>query len=170
MRHILAFSIAVLFCTVLSAQEIKPEIIKIGDKAPTFSIETLDGKIFNTAELKGKVIYLNFFATWCGPCMKEMPHIESEIWKDIKQDDFVMLSIAREHTKEDIVKWQKEKGYTLPFAVDPKREVYSLFAPQYIPRNIVIARNGDIVYTEKNFDKDEFAKMVDLIKAKLQAK
>lgn len=156
-----------LFCVFSAAQEIKPEIIQVGDEAPTFSIETIDGKSFNTSELKGKVIYLNFFATWCGPCMKEMPHIESDIWKNIKHKDFVMLSIAREHSKEDIEKWLKEKGYTLPFAVDPKREIYSLFAPQYIPRNIVIDRNGYIIYTEKNFDEAEFKKMVDLIKSRL---
>ena len=159
--------LALLLSILVNAQNIKPEIIKVGDTAPTFTLKTLDGKVFNTNELKGKVIYLNFFATWCGICIKEMPFIESDIWKSIKHDNFVMLSIAREQTVEEIEKFRKDKNYTLPFAVDSTREIYSLFAPQYIPRNIVIDKDGTIIYTGKNYNKDEFDKMIKLIKESL---
>lgn len=151
-----------------SAQEEKPEIIKVGDSAPTFTIKTLDNKTFNTSELKGKVIYLNFFATWCGPCMKEMPFIESDIWNSIKNPDFVMLSIAREHSYEDIIKFKLEKGYTFPFAADPKRKVYSMFAPQNIPRNIIINKEGKIIFSKHGFNKNEFEEMIKLIKSELK--
>ena len=158
---------ALLLSAVVNSQNIKPEIIKVGDIAPTFTLNTLDGKSFNTKELKGKIIYLNFFATWCGICMKEMPFIENDIWKSIKHNDFVMLSIAREQTNEEIEIFRKNKNYTLPFAVDPTREIYSLFAPMYIPRNIVIDKDGTIIYSGKNYNPKEFKKMITLIKSKL---
>jgi len=158
-------SIGVLFIfSSLFAQDEKPEIIKIGDTAPTFSIETLDEKTFNTNNLKGKVIYLNFFATWCGPCMKELPSVENDIWKAIKHEDFVMLAIAREQTADEIKKFKQEKSFTIPMAADETRQIYSLFAHQYIPRNIIINREGKIIYTEKNYNKNEFEKMVKLLK------
>lgn len=167
MKRLELLLIAAIITIASLAQDIKPEIIKTGDIAPTFEINTLDGKVFDTKSLEGKVIYLNFFATWCGPCMKELPYVESEIWKVIKHPDFVMLAIAREQKVDAISKFKSEKKYTMPMAADEDRSVYSLFAPQYIPRNIIIDRRGKIIYTEKNFDESSFYKMVALLKNEL---
>jgi thiol-disulfide isomerase/thioredoxin len=119
-------------------------------------------------ESKGTVVLINFFATWCGPCMGEMPHIESDIWQPLKGDKFLILAIGREHSKDELIKFKKEKGFTFPIAPDSKRAVYSLFAKQFIPRNVVIGKDGKIAYQSMGYTKEEFGKMIDRIKALLK--
>lgn len=158
----------ILISSILVAQEVKPEFLKEGDKAPDFTIKTLDGKVFSTKELKGKTIYINFFATWCGPCMKEIPHVEKEIWQGIKNENFAMIAIGREHTVKEMEKFKTDKKLTMPIAADTKREVYSLFAPQNIPRNIIISKDGIVLWNKHGFEQDEFNEMIELIKKELK--
>ena len=138
-----------------------------GDNAPLFTATTLDGKEISIEQLKGKVILINYFATWCGPCMKEMPLLESEIYKKITDDDFVLVCIGREHTAEELVKFKEEKGFDLPMAPDPKREIYSKYAKMMIPRNFVIGRDGKVIYQHIGFEMGEFKKMIAIIKNEL---
>lgn len=167
MHKILIIVLALFITNVAFAQDEKPEVINIGDVAPTFKVTTLNGKTIDTKTLKGKVIYLNFFATWCRPCIKEIPHVEADIWKTIKHDDFVMVAIGREHSMEEMKTFRKKKSLTLPISADPKREIYSQFAPQMIPRNIVIDKTGKVVYSKHGFTEEEFKGMIELIKKEL---
>lgn len=146
------------------AQTDKPEFIHVGDVAPEFSITTLDGKVIDTQQLKGKVIYINFFATWCGPCMKELPFVEEKIWKTIKNPDFVMVVVGREHTNEEMADFLEKKGFTFPIAADTDRSIFSKFAHQNIPRNVIIDKNGKIAYSKFGFTEEEFGNMVSTIK------
>lgn len=168
MKNVFLFVICLFGLQVLKAQTEKPELIKVGDKSPAFTIETLDGKIFNSEKLTGKVIYLNFFATWCGPCIKELPHVEEKIWKAIKNDDFVMLVIGREHTPAEMEAFLKSKGFTFPIAPDPNREVYSKFAHQNIPRNVLIDKTGTIVYSQFGYTEAGFAELIQTINKSLE--
>jgi len=140
---------------------------KVGQTVPNFSVTTLDGKVMKMSELKGTIVLINFFATWCEPCMGEMPRVEKEIWQQLKSDKFIVVAIGREHTKDELVKFNKEKGFTFQIAPDPKREVFSLFARQSIPRNYVIGKDGKIAYQGIGYSPEEFGKMVELIKTLL---
>jgi peroxiredoxin len=145
-------------------------LTKVGQAVPDFAVTTLDGKVVKIADLKGKVVLINFFATWCGPCMGEMPHVEKEIWQQLKSEKLVVLAIGREHSRDELIKFNKEKGFTFLIAPDPKREVYKLFAKQFIPRNYVIGIDGKIVFQSMGYTPEEFNKMVELIKARLKEK
>lgn len=165
--------IAAVACfIVVAANSQTPDtttLTKIGQMIPEFSATTLDGTTVSTRELKGRVVLINFFATWCGPCMGEMPHVEKEIWQQLKSENLVVLAIGREHSREELIRFNKEKGFTFLIAPDPRREIYSKFATQFIPRNYVIGKNGRIVFQSMGFAPEDFSKMIELIKAQLKA-
>jgi len=168
MKSIITIFTAFALFTGLFAQETDPNAYtKTGDKVPAFELKTLDGKTVNTEDLKGKVLYINFFTLSCPPCMREMPEIEAEIWKGIKSENFVMLAIGREHTKEQLQKWAKKKGLTLPIAADTDRSVYKNFAKQMVPRHYIIDKTGKIIYQHQGYNKKEFEKMIKKIKKAL---
>src|SRR5439155_18418492 len=109
--------------------------------------------------LKGKVVLLNFFATWCGPCNAEMPALQ-KLHEQFKDKPFVAVSVGREHSIEEVKKFAESKKLTFTFAADPKREAYKLFATQFIPRSYVIDREGAIVFQTMGFDAAEGTKQM----------
>lgn len=138
-------------------------LTKVGDPAPDFEFTTLDGNKISSESTEGKVVLLNFFATWCGPCRTELPHL-AKAYKDLKEDDrVIVLSVGREHTEKELVEFAKEEKLDLPFAPDPERKMYSKFATQWIPRNYVIGPDGVIAMQGIGFDEKEFRAMLDLV-------
>lgn len=132
---------------------------KIGDPAPSFRIRTVNGAEFAIDELRGKVVLLNFFATWCGPCLQELPHIQ-ELWRQYgSRADFALLVIGREESDESVRAFMEKHGYTFPVAADPERSVYSRFAEELIPRTYLVARDGKIHYATTGFNEGELQRL-----------
>ena len=128
-----------------------------GDQIPDFNIPMEDGTTVSSSDLKGKVIVLSFFATWCGPCLRELPHVQSEIWNKYKSNpNFRLFVIGREHSKEEMAKFKTDKKYTFPIIADSKREIFSLFAKQNIPRMYLIDVTGKIVLMTEGFEESKF--------------
>lgn len=167
MRKVIITLLALIATTNLFAQDYQGSLVKNGDQVPDFTIETIDGNTMSVTDLKGKVVLVNFFATWCGPCMKELPQVEAKLWPKFKDQNFAMLSIGREHTKEQLLTWNQKKGFTFPLAPDPKREVYSKFASQYIPRNFILDKTGKIIWQGVGFSEEELEQMMKTIQENL---
>jgi len=141
---------------------------KVGGRIPQFTVTTLDGKRISSTEVKGKVLVLNLWATWCAPCKVEMPRLEREIWKNSNPNDFVMVAIAREETTEQITAFRKAYGFTFPMAADPDRSIFKLFASAGIPRTYVIGRDGTVLYQSLGYQEAEFSKLKSVIEAELK--
>ena len=142
---------------------------KIGDSAPEFSFKTIDGREYNTGQLKGKVIMINFFATWCPPCKKELPVLQKNIKEKYSSNsDFILVVVGREHNNEELVKFAEANNYSLPFAPDPERSIYGLFAEKTIPRNIIIDREGKISYQAIGYTEEDFKKLEQHLASLLQ--
>lgn len=136
-------------------------LAKEGQPAPDFTYELVNGQIQKLSDLRGKVVWITFFATWCGPCRKELPHLQKDVYeKFVDQNDFELLVIGREHSWEEINKFKKEQNFNLPFYADPKREIYSKYAGQNIPRNFIIDKTGKIVISSVGFNEEEFQKYI----------
>lgn len=135
--------------------------VKVGSSMPAFSYEKAAGSKASSSALKGKVVLINFFATWCPPCQKELPEVEAKIWKKLKgNSNFVMLTFGREHSWKEVNDYKASKGFTFPIYPDPKKEVFMKFAPNQIPRSYLIDKSGKVVYATKGFSNVEFQKMV----------
>jgi len=113
-------------------------------------------------------VFLNFWATWCAPCLAELPRLEKEIWRKFNSEDFVMIAIAREQTNDEIAEFKNQRRLTFPMASDPKREIFSLFANGGIPRSYVVSGDGQILYQSDGYVPSEFKKMKTVMEKELK--
>ncbi|HKL34185.1 MAG TPA: TlpA disulfide reductase family protein [Tangfeifania sp.] len=152
--------ILLIFTINLMAQD-ENTFVKEGQKAPDFTITMENGLNKSLSDLEGKVVWINFFATWCPPCRKELPHLQEAVYEEFKnRDDFEVLVIGREHTWEEVNKFKKDNNYTLPFYPDPERKIFSKYAKQTIPRNFVIDKDGNIAVASTGYNKEDFEKII----------
>ena len=165
MKKALSFLFCLLTTYIISfGQTDTTTLTKVGDLSPVFKCRTIDGKSMDISKLKGKVIMLNFFATWCPPCNHELPVLQKKVWEKYRNNpDFVLIILGREHSESEIRDFVTKKKLTMPFAADPKREIFSLYATQNIPRNVVIGKDGRIIYQSTGFSEEEFSKIENLI-------
>jgi peroxiredoxin len=146
-------------------------VVRIGDTAPAFTVTTTNGEIFSTNAFAGKVILVNLFATWCGPCQAEMPHLQKGVAEAFADHpDLVVISLAREEGNDVVAPYARRLGLTFRMAGDADRKVYDLFAKGYIPRNYLIGRNGKIIYASVGYDHAEFEDLIQRIRAALSEK
>ncbi|MBA4407723.1 hypothetical protein C0389_10645 [bacterium] len=158
------------FCSVLSAREdiAATTLIKVGNVMPAFSTKSLSGNSYSSDLLNGKVILINFWATWCGPCKAELPLLQKNIYDKIKNDNFAVLCISRSEKEEVVKKFIEQFKYTFPVYLDPDAKTYNLFASKYIPRNFVIGKDGKVKWTSTGFKDSEFNEMIKLIEKELK--
>ncbi len=147
-------------------------IVKTGDMAPDFKIVEAGGKSYRLSDLRGKVVMLQFTASWCSVCRKEMPFIEKEIWIPNKNSGLVVIGIDRDEPEETVLKFKKDIGVTYPLALDPGAEIFGLFALKEagVTRNVIIDRHGKIVFLTRLFDQEEFETMKKKILSVLKEK
>lgn len=142
--------------------------VKLSEPVPSFDFEKSPGIRQDISDLKGKVVLINFFATWCGPCRKELPLIESEIYeKYVDNPNFELLIFGREHSWEQVNTFRSNNKFEMPLYPDPQRAVFSKFAGQNIPRNFLISPEGNIIYSSVGFVEKDFEELKKLIKVQL---
>ena len=139
------------------AQENDGTLTHVGQKAPAFECKTIKGEVINTDELRGKVILVNFFATWCPPCNKELPVLQETVYNKYKNNpDFVLVILGREEDTDLLKEFALKKELDLPFAPDLERKIFSMYAEKSIPRNVVIDKKGNISYQSMGYTEEEF--------------
>lgn len=146
-------------------------IVKVGDMAPDFTITLTDGKQVSLSSLRGKVVMLQFTASWCGVCRKEMPFIEKDIWlKNKSNPDFALIGIDRDEPLEKVLAFAKSTGVTYPLGLDPEADIFAKYAliDAGITRNVLIDREGRIVKLTRLYNEEEFASLVNQIDGMLK--
>ncbi len=141
-------------------------IVKQGDKMPDLVLELTDGTKITTSDLKGKVVMLQFTASWCSVCRKEMPHIEKDIWqKHKKNENFALFGVDMDEPVDKVKKFAKDMNISYPLALDPGAKIFYTFAAPKagVTRNIIIDKDGKIAYMTRLFKEDEFNEMKEVI-------
>ncbi len=140
-------------------EENRGYIVNIGEEAPDITILYTDGKQKKLSDFRGKTVMLQFTASWCGVCRKEMPFIEKDIWLKHKDNpDFVLIGIDLKESKEKTMQFARDLNITYPLTMDPEGKSFYSFAAEGagVTRNILIDKEGKIVFMTRLYDPEEF--------------
>ena len=135
-------------------------IVRVGDIAPEMEMELTDGQKVKLSDLRGKVVMLQFTASWCGVCRKEMPFIESDIWQKHKANpNFALSGSDRDEPVETVKAFAEKTGVTYPLALDQGADHFAKYADRKagITRNVLIDKEGKIVMLTRLYNEEEFA-------------
>jgi thiol-disulfide isomerase/thioredoxin len=167
MKYLLGLA-TLLFSSAIFAQS-EGTLLKNGTLAPNFSFEIEKGKTVSIDAYKGKVIVINFFATWCGPCRTELPLLQADVWDKYKDNpNFALFVFGREEGWQKVTDFKIANKFSFLMLPDENKAIYSLFATQYIPRNVIIDTEGKVVYQSTGFSEAEFDKMKKVLKKLLK--
>lgn len=143
-------------------------LVKEGMQAPDFTVTMFDGSTQTLSALKGKVVLVNFWATWCPPCREELKRVQADIVDRFAGQEFVFIPISRAEERETVAAFREQMGYSFPMGLDPERKIYDQFASNFIPRNFLIDQEGKVVIASVGYEEEEFnaliAKIEELLK------
>jgi peroxiredoxin len=133
-------------------------IVKTGQAAPEITLKLTDGRVITMQDLNGKIVMLQFTASWCGVCRKEMPYIEKDIWKVYQDKGLVLIGVDRAEPVEKVTAFAKLMNITYPLALDEDSGIFTKFADKAagVTRNVLIDRTGKIVFLSRLYDTVEF--------------
>ncbi len=123
---------------------------KLSGKAPNFTLKSRLGKNIKLSELRGQVVMLNFWASWCGPCRKEMPILE-KIHKKYKRLGFTLLGVNVEENSRDAKNYLKDVRVTFPILFDNRQRVSKMYNVSAMPTTVIIDRNGNKRFLHKGY-------------------
>ena len=165
MKKIFIFLFLIPLITL--SQDDRGYIVSVEDKSPEFYINKKNFLEQN----KGKVIMLQFTASWCSVCIREMPYIEKEIWLEHKEnEDFVLIALAKDteqhpQEKKEIFQMIEKTDITYPVYRDENSKIFNLFAEKKagVTRNVIIDKKGNIAFLTRLFERNEFNEMKNII-------
>lgn len=152
---------------IVTAKPKESKMLSEGDVVPDFTAETVDGNTFNLSDQKGKVVLLNFWATWCGPCVGEMPAFE-RLYNEYGEKVSI-LAVNCEEDKNTVSQFISDSGYTFPVAYDVDGDISTQYSTSGIPYTLVIGKDGLIkkIFLGADSDADvqynEYKKAIDAI-------
>ena len=159
-----AFASCLFTTNQIVAQNHQPDavgyVVRQGEIAPDFEMTLTDGSKMKLSDLRGKVVMLQFTASWCGVCRKEMPFIESDIWQKYKDHpSFALYGIDRDEPLERVKAFARQTKISYPLGLDPGANIFAKFADRKagITRNVLIGKDGKIIMMTRLYNEEEFA-------------
>jgi peroxiredoxin len=141
-----------------------------GRQAPSFSLPTLDGSEVSLEAMHGKIVLLNFWATWCGPCRTEMPSLE-QLYRDFSaHPDFALVTVSTEGSTRSVENFMTKNGYDFPVLLDADNAVSRAFGVSALPSTFVIDREGRIVWNNSGALDWSDSRLRDALKKLLEKK
>ena len=135
-------------------------LVKEGMQAPDFTVMMFDGSELTLSKLKGKVVLVNFWATWCPPCREELTRVQSDLIDRFADRAFVFLPISRGEEQATVADFRTKMNYSFPMGLDTERKIYDQYASNYIPRNFLIDQAGKVVMATVGYEPEEFESLI----------
>ncbi len=174
MRPVIRIIIALLLVLEIRsshAQQVQPDergyIVKVGDQIEDLQFQMLDGSKKQLSDFQASVVVLNFFASWCAVCRKEIPHVEKEVWQPFRGEGIVVLGVDYKEKADTVRRFVEQMGITYPVVLDENGEIFNRFARGGVTRNVVLDQDRTIIFLTRLFDQNEFDAMKQKIKATL---
>lgn len=161
MKHLLMSIASALLAVSVNAGE-------LSGPAPDITLKSTTGQNIRLADYKGKVVMVNFWASWCGPCRQEMPLLE-KMHKDYKDAGFVLLGVNVDAEAADRDKFLAETPVTFPVLDDSENTATEVFGVEAMPSSYFVDKNGNLAHLHKGYKPGEEAAYIAVIK-KLLAK
>ena len=137
-RYIMMLALCIGLTSTASAQAAK-------NIAPDFTLKSETGKNLKLSELRGKVIMINFWASWCGPCRQEMPVLD-QLYKHYRPLDFTVLGVNVEQNPDDAKSLLKDVSVSFPILFDKENKVSKLYNIKGMPSTVLVDRDGNVRY------------------------
>lgn len=144
-------------------------LVRVGDEAPRFTVRMLDGSEIALFDLRGDVVLLTFFSTWCPTCREQMLQMQTQIVDRFAGRKFRFLPVSRGETQQTVEEFCRGLGIAFPVGLDPDMSIYSRYATKYVPRNFIISPDGMVLLAETDYDEAMQALLTDRIEQALQA-
>ena len=140
------------------------------DKATDFTLRDIDGQSLTLSSLEGNVVLLSFWATWCGPCKEEMPHLQ-KMYNEKKDDGCLVLSISTDDARSAsrVKPYIKKMGYSFRVLLDKESKVIGTYNPaKTLPYTVVIDREGNVAHVASGYNPGDEEKLAELVDALLR--
>lgn len=136
-------------------------LVEVGELAPDFTVDQIDGSPVRLSDLRGRVVLLTFFSSWCPECRDELSTVQESVVNRFSGERFTFLCISRGETRETLEAFRATWGYTFPMGLDPSSSIFGLYASRNVPRNFLLDREGRVVSLTVGYDASEFGALLD---------
>lgn len=158
--RLLCLSVLTLLPTLGSALEPLPT----GAPAPDFQLNSMSGKAFGLADLKGQIVLMNFWGSYCGPCRKEFPILE-QISRQYRGKGVALVGVNVEHDSAAAVDWLKATPVSFPILFDVDSKVSKLYRVEGMPNTVILDRKGNVRYVHRSYHAGVENEYLDQIRA-----
>lgn len=141
MNRLTLVSLAAIFALISSGSIASSGLA--GQAAPDFALKSASGANLRLSEYRGEVVMINFWATWCGPCRQEMPHLE-DLYNRYQRVGFNLLGVNIDDDSRRAMQMVQELGVTFPVLFDEKKEVSKLYSVEAMPVTLLLDRSGTV--------------------------